>query len=225
MEPNRTAEWGGYALLTSDPLPGEGLYKFAYILQLSLSSSASLINFLMAVIAFVGDSHFTPYQPIVRALIFMELLTSGVYVHDAFKSLTHPMDAGPGGFVSIRDCSENRSYAYLVIACRQWGAQVIMIMGLERYLFMRYPLWFKTIRLRKCPIIASTLIFTTISVSIAYVNALFVMPNDRAFLTCEPTFAFGDYGWIHCFFTLVPIITGLVLVSNSPIIPSIHSDY
>src|SRR4051812_5408896 len=144
---NRTEWW---LLLVSDPLPGDRLIASVYLLQLVLSSTAVASNLLLAIVAFVGDSHFSPYQAMFRVIVFVDLAISGSYLVDSLdKSLLRPTETGWDGFVTISDCSNNKVYLYAIIACRQWGSHIILTIGVERLLFMRYPLWFKSIRVQK----------------------------------------------------------------------------
>lgn len=49
---------------------------------------------------------------------------------------------------TVADCVAQRPYLFIVLACRQWAALLVFIMGLERLLFVCYPLWFRSIRIR-----------------------------------------------------------------------------
>uniref|UniRef100_A0A915DC55 G-protein coupled receptors family 1 profile domain-containing protein n=1 Tax=Ditylenchus dipsaci TaxID=166011 RepID=A0A915DC55_9BILA len=87
-------------------------------------------------------------------------------------------------------------------------------MGFERFLFVTYPLWFKSIRVRRGPIIVFTLMFATMSAAVGYTNSLFVGPEEKTHFTCELTWAFGDnYGWCQSFFIIVPQVLGCLFNS------------
>lgn len=50
--------------------------------------------------------------------------------------------------VSINECASAKPYLFLQLLGRQWPAAIVLVMGLERFLFVVYPLWFRVIRVR-----------------------------------------------------------------------------
>uniref|UniRef100_A0A7E4V8D5 G_PROTEIN_RECEP_F1_2 domain-containing protein n=1 Tax=Panagrellus redivivus TaxID=6233 RepID=A0A7E4V8D5_PANRE len=89
---------------------------------------------------------------------------------------------------------------------------IMLIIGLERILFIVYPLWFRNIRIRRTPIVLFTLSFSFISCVIAYTNSIIVSPNEETYYSCEPTWAFGEnYGWCQSAMIISFQVGGLLL--------------
>lgn len=51
-------------------------------------------------------------------------------------------------FISVSKCTSDKPYSFFILLSRQWTAMLTLVMGLERFLFVAYPLWFKVVRVR-----------------------------------------------------------------------------
>lgn len=90
---------------------------------------------------------------------------------------------------------------------RQWIAVLALIVGIERFLFVAYPLWFKVIRVHRAPVILFLIFFVAMSSSIGYTNGLVVVPHEKIHFSCNWVFAFGDdYGWAQSILIIASLI-------------------
>ncbi|KAI1726340.1 hypothetical protein DdX_03056 [Ditylenchus destructor] len=195
------------------------LFFSLYRVQLALAVISLFINVMICIYAFSGDA-FSPHTAMFRTLVLIDVFSGLGYILDAFAALLHqePMlkeqvgtEAAFHEFITVSDCSIYRPYLFLLLISRQWSSVIILIMGFERFLFVTYPLWFKSIRVRRGPIIVFTLMFATMSASVGYINSLFVAPEEMAHFSCELTWAFGDnYGFFQSFFITVPQVLGFL---------------
>ncbi|KAI6218643.1 hypothetical protein M3Y99_01696400 [Aphelenchoides fujianensis] len=178
-----------------------------YSTELVLGVFALAVNVFIMLYAFSGD-RFNPHTAMVRLLLFVDVLASIGHVLEALggvleKSAEITEAVGPPDvqFISVSNCIVYRPYLFLFLMARQWGGLVALIMGLERFLFICYPLWFKVVRVRRLPIVVFSICFIFLSASIGYTNALVVTPNEGIHFTCESTWAFGDnFGWCQTAF-------------------------
>ncbi|KAL3121153.1 hypothetical protein niasHT_006058 [Heterodera trifolii] len=68
----------------------------------------------------------------------------------------NPFKAGPpytvydiaNGNFTVLGCTAQRPYLFLTLIARQWAALLVLFMGLERLLFVLYPLWLRSIRMK-----------------------------------------------------------------------------
>ncbi|KAH7729261.1 hypothetical protein AAVH_02736 [Aphelenchoides avenae] len=185
-----------------DPYEAENLAE-VYRIELVTALGALLVNLFVIIYAYTGD-RFSPHTTMLRTVLIIDILTNVGHICEAFSSLFGdpivrqlslwpiPEDAH---YVSISDCSVAKPYLFLMLLGRQWSSAIVLVMGLERFLFVVYPLWFRVIRVRRGPIIMFTLTFVMLSASIGYTNSLFVSPQELSHSSCEVTWAFGDnYG-------------------------------
>ncbi|KAI6180891.1 hypothetical protein M3Y98_00770100 [Aphelenchoides besseyi] len=189
-----------------------------YSTELCLAIFAFLINFLIFVYSLSGD-RFNPHTAMVRLLLFVDVVSSCGHV---FESLDALLERNPDftdiatppevQFIPVSSCIIYRPYLFLFLMARQFGACIVFVIGLERFLFIRYPLWFKVVRVRRLPIVIFTSFFIFLSSSIAYTNSLVVIPNEGIHFTCESTFAFGDnYGWCQSALIISSLVAAWML--------------
>ncbi|CAD5226928.1 unnamed protein product [Bursaphelenchus xylophilus] len=192
-------------------------YCYLYIMQTTLSFVGFFFNLVICIFAFSGD-RFSPHTAMFRTLMLGDLLSSLGFIIDSISALLQRNSdtlTGPPEmmFVSVSTCVANKPHLFILQTARQWTAVLVMIMGIERYLFITYPLWFKVVRVRRLPILVFTTCFVLLSSGIAYTNALFIDPGELTHFTCEVTWAFGDnYGW--CQTTIVVMAISMAFVLN-----------
>uniref|UniRef100_A0A914IB29 G-protein coupled receptors family 1 profile domain-containing protein n=1 Tax=Globodera rostochiensis TaxID=31243 RepID=A0A914IB29_GLORO len=106
-------------------------------------------------------------------------------------------------------CTEQRPYLFVTLIARQWAALLVLFMGLERLLFVRYPLWIRSIRISVGPNNVFAVFFALFSAGIAYTNAIYVAAFEQTHFSCEASWAFGeDYGWFFYGIVIVPQLLG-----------------
>uniref|UniRef100_A0A914DTW1 G-protein coupled receptors family 1 profile domain-containing protein n=1 Tax=Acrobeloides nanus TaxID=290746 RepID=A0A914DTW1_9BILA len=204
--------------------PDEGAFLGQeYRIQLVLSIIALFINVIIYAYAYSSRERFCPHVTMFRTMMFIDTLNSIGYLLDAFTTLINKnlMDLENGVVISseilvpVQKCTSDKPYSFFILLSRQWTAMLTLVMGLERFLFVAYPLWFKVVRVRRTPIVLFTLSFVLLSACIGYTNSLFIQPFEWTFYTCENTWAYGDnygffqagliiaqqyFGWFFCFY-------------------------
>ncbi|KAL3123077.1 hypothetical protein niasHT_006105 [Heterodera trifolii] len=129
----------------------------------------------------------------------------------------NPFKAGPpytvydiaNGNFTVLGCTAQRPYLFLTLIARQWAALLVLFMGLERLLFVLYPLWLRSIRMNVAPLNVFIVFFALFSTGIAYTNATYVAAFEQTHFSCEATWAFGeDYGWFFFGIVIAPQALG-----------------
>ncbi|CAD5220454.1 unnamed protein product [Bursaphelenchus okinawaensis] len=194
----------------------DNFFCYMYILQAILSIIGFIVNLIICIFAFSGD-RFSPHTAMTRALLWADVMSSFAYIADSISSLLQrnaDIVLGPPQFeyVSISTCASNKPQLFFLQIGRQWRSVIILIMGVERYLFITYPLWFKVVRVRRLPILIFTTCYVLLSAGIAYTNALVIDPTELTHFSCEVTWAFGDnYGWCQSGMVIVAITVAFLL--------------
>ncbi|KAI6175464.1 hypothetical protein M3Y97_00691800 [Aphelenchoides bicaudatus] len=191
---------------------------FLYNTELALSIATFVITLFIFVFAFSGD-RFNPHTAMMRAFLFGDLVHSFALMMESLTallpedvSIRHSLGPPRAMFVSISECVIFRPYLFLISMSRQWIAVLALIVGLERFLFICYPLWFKVVRVRRIPIIMFVTCYVALSSSIGYTNSLVVAPDEQIHFTCDSTWAFGDhFGWCQAFVIIVSVTVGWCL--------------
>ncbi|CAK5046561.1 unnamed protein product [Meloidogyne enterolobii] len=197
----------------------------AYRVQLYIAIIALIINLIICIYSFCVFDCFNPHTTMWRTQLILDICIAIGYILDScsFISLENSFSSlnNNNNLISqqqpqtttnisssldqlikltnntVTDCNNKKPHLFLLLACRQWAAVLVFIMGLERVLFLCYPLWFRSIRVRKSPINTFVLFFVLFSAGIAYTNVSMVCPYEPTHFTCELTWAFGiDYGYL-----------------------------
>ncbi|TMS37461.1 hypothetical protein L596_004387 [Steinernema carpocapsae] len=109
-----------------------------------------------------------------------------------------------------------RLFPIVMLVSRLWPTLIFFIMGLESYLSVHYPLWFRDARIRKPPAIIFSGFFLLVALTIGYANAMFMSPMERGFFTCDQNSTFGsNCGWWFDGFVVVANSVGLALTLRS----------
>uniref|UniRef100_A0AC34REA7 G-protein coupled receptors family 1 profile domain-containing protein n=1 Tax=Panagrolaimus sp. JU765 TaxID=591449 RepID=A0AC34REA7_9BILA len=203
----------------SDDEISQGLC-LSYKITVLIAALGIAINFLVCVYAFAATT-FSPNTAIFRATLIIDVISCAGYLLDATSTLVNIPGTGriqykdgttiqnlPNSYtlskemhmVKVNDCAVYKPFLFFILLARQWISMIMLVMGLERLLFVCYPLWFRAIRVRRTPIVLFTLCFSLLSSSIAYTNSIFINPDEDTYYSCEVTWAFGDnYGWCQSF--------------------------
>ncbi|KAE9553619.1 hypothetical protein FO519_003164 [Halicephalobus sp. NKZ332] len=189
----------------------------AYKVTVTASVIAFIINIVVCTYSFTGST-FSPNTAIFRTNLVIDIISCVGFMLDSFSTLLNipgssrvtqkdtlkspnPLDIltiNDDHFVRINDCAVYKPFLFLILLSRQWISMIMLVVGLERLLYICYPLWFRAIRVRRTPIVLFTLCFSLLSSSIAYTNSLFVSPDEITYYSCEVTWAFGDnYGEVR----------------------------
>uniref|UniRef100_A0AC35GEQ5 G-protein coupled receptors family 1 profile domain-containing protein n=1 Tax=Panagrolaimus sp. PS1159 TaxID=55785 RepID=A0AC35GEQ5_9BILA len=193
---------------------------------------AFVINIILCTYAFSHTSY-SPLTVIFRLLLVIDGIHSAGYMLDSFSVLlnlpgnsrtdfkeypgftveqTYALLSKDKHMVRIIDCAVYKPFLFFILLARQWSAMIAFVIGLERSLQIFYPLWFKTIKLKRTPIVLFTLSFNLLSCSIAYINSLFVSPLEETYYSCEVTWAFGEnYGWCQSAVIIAEYLGGWIL--------------
>uniref|UniRef100_A0A183CKN9 G_PROTEIN_RECEP_F1_2 domain-containing protein n=1 Tax=Globodera pallida TaxID=36090 RepID=A0A183CKN9_GLOPA len=128
---------------------------------------------------------------------------------NAFKmALPYSVDDLVHNF-TVFACTEQRPYLFITLIARQWAALLVLFMGLERLLFVRYPLWLRSIQISVGPNNLFAVFFALFSTGIAYTNAIYVAAFEQTHFSCEASWAFGeDYGWFFYGIVILPQLLG-----------------
>ncbi|KAK0397867.1 hypothetical protein QR680_002310 [Steinernema hermaphroditum] len=109
-----------------------------------------------------------------------------------------------------------RLFPIVLLIARLWPTLIFFIMGLESYLSVHYPLWFRDARIRKPPAIIFSGFFLLVALTIGYANAMFMSPYEPGFFTCDQNSTFGsNCGWWFDGFVIVANSIGLALTLRS----------
>ncbi|KAL7078609.1 hypothetical protein ACQ4LE_002316 [Meloidogyne hapla] len=194
-------------------------FFLAYRFQLGIAIIALFINLIICIYSFIVVDCYNPHTSMWRTQLILDIFIAIGYILDSFSfiSLENSLSENNNYLISqppqtnisslqqlikltnntVTDCNNKKPHLFLLLVCRQWAAILVFIMGLERVLFLCYPLWFRSIRVSKGPINTFVLFFVLFSAGIAYTNVSMVCPYEPAHFTCEVTWAFGvDYGYI-----------------------------